>query len=509
MENTGRKSNRGLTSADALQLQEYLQAIDELAQREPPRLPDEIWEKAWTQIQATGEIPAEYRDRIGVTQIVDKETGKKQRGYIDIAWERWNTESRQLDIKYHDVIIKALRYALSKEMLTETQSDVLELLQALLKNVDNIPAEQVRELLTTKLLASPFLPMLNAAAANNIMNLSIKGMTPDTFSKKAVFETADGRKVTIEHFDKLQGVLSTSAKKILDTALLYLTSNNYYGAARNSLTPTVEIPLKEYGEACGYSLTPQIMDTAEEQRAEDRRVQERIKELKKNIRRDLHDISEILWTGEETRGNNKGNYKEMRIVSSHGISKGLIRINFDVDAAAYFAKSYIMQYPTALLKHDNRKPNAYVIGRKIAFHNSLDRNAAAGTNNTLAVKTLLADAPEIPTIEDIKARGQRNWKDKIKKPLEIALDENITVGLISKWEYRDPATGKTFNSETSQPMTWTQYSKLMVDFIMVDPPDQSERRATRAKEKEQAAASKDKPRRKRGRPKKEKPAGGV
>lgn len=507
MENTGRKTNRGLTSADALQLQEYLQAIDELAQREPPRLPDEIWEKAWTQIQATGEIPAEYRDRIGVTQIVDKETGKKQRGYIDIVWERWNTENRQLEEKYHDVIIKALRYALSKETLTE--GSVLELLQTLLKNVDNMPPEQVRELLTTRLLTSPFLPMLNAAASNDIMRLTIKGMTPDTFSKKAIFETADGRKVTIEHFDKLQGVLSTSAKKILDTALLYLTSNNYYGATRNSITPTVEIPLIEYGEACGYSLTPQIMETPEEQTAENRRVQERIKELKKNIRRDLHDISEILWTCEETNAKNKGNYKEMRIVSSHGISKGLIRINFDVDAAAYFAKSYVMQYPTALLKHDNRKPNAYVIGRKIAYHNSMDSNAAAGTNNTLAVKTLLADAPEIPTIEDIKARGQRNWKDKIKKPLEIALDENIAVGLISKWEYRDPATGKTYTSDTAQPMTWTQYNKLMVDFIMVDPPDQTERRAARAEEKAKAAASKDKPKRKRGRPKKERPAGGV
>ena len=55
---------------------------------------------------------------------------------------------------------------------------------------------------------------------------------------------------------------------------------------------------------------------------------------------------------------NKGDYKEMRIISSHSISKGLIRINFDIDAAAYFVNAYMMQFPTALLKHDNKKHNA-------------------------------------------------------------------------------------------------------------------------------------------------------
>lgn len=514
-------SNVTLSTQDTALLRGYLSELDELNAREPQQLPAEIWDEVWPHIQATGEVPAEYRDRIGVNDITVHDEigadgkhryipeGKATKGYYDIVWERWNSERAQLDSKYHDVIIKALRYALSNEKEAADARPIMDLLKALIADVESMTPEQVRTIITNNLLASPFLPMLNGAPSNDIMQLTIKGMTPDSFSKKAVFETKDGRKITIEHFDKLQGVLSTSAKKILDTALLYLTSNNYYKAGRNGLTPTVEIPLIEYGEACGYQLTPQTMATPEEQAAENRRIQERIKELKKNVRRDLHDIADILWTGEETRGRNKGDYAEMRIISSHKIVKGLIRINFDVDAAAYFVKSYVMQYPTALLKHDNRKPNAYVIGRKIAFHNSLDNNAAAGTNNTLSVKSLLADAPEIPTIDDIKARGQRNWKDKIKKPLEIALDENISVGLISKWEYRDPTTGETYTAETAQPMTWAQYYRLMVDFIMVEPPDQSKRRAARSEAKAKTAAEQGKPRRKRGRPKKEKPAGEV
>lgn len=511
MNETTNTASVELTAADTALLNEYLQAMDEIAQREPERLPAETWDKVWPHIQATGEVPAEYRNRIGVnditvhSDIVDGKhryipEGKATKGYYDIVWERWNAERGQIESKYHDVIIKALRYALSNERATADTAPLMELLKSLIADVASMTPEQVRTVITDNLLASAYLPMLNGAPANELMQITTKGLHPDGFTKNATITTKDGHKITIERFDKLQGLLSTSAKKILDTALLYLTSGNFYRGKRSSITPTVEIPLIEYGEACGYQLTPQTMATPEEQAKENRRVNERIKDLKKNVRRDLRDISSILWTGEETRGRNKGDYKEMRIISSHSISKWLIRINFDVEAAAYFVNAYIMQYPTALLKHDNRKPNAYVIGRKMAFHNSNDQNRAAGTDSTLSVKSLLAAAPEIPTIDDIKARGQRNWKDKIKKPLEIALDENISVGLISKWEYRDPKTSNTYTAETAQPLTWTQYTRLMIDFVMIDAPEQTERREAKAEAARQAAADKGKPRKKRGRP---------
>ena len=480
-----------LTDNDIEAMRSFLCEMDDMDKREPEKLPAETWE----QLQQ-GIIPAEYSDRIG----------KSDKGYYDVAWERWNEECYQIQAKYHDVIIKALRYALSNEKAEAKTAPLMDLLKSLIDSEESMTPEQVRTVITDNLLANAYLPMFNGRLSNELMQITIKGLRLDGFTKNATITTnvtittKDGHKITIERFDKLQGLLSTSAKKILDTALLYLTSGNFYRCKRSSITPTVEIPLIEYGEACGYQLTPQKMDTPEEQAKENRRVNERIKDLKKNVRRDLHDISSILWTGEETRGRNKGNYKEMRIISSHSISKGLIRINFDVEAAVYFVNAYIMQYPTALLKHDNRKPNAYVIGHKMAFHNSNDQNRAAGTDSTLSVKSLLAAAPEIPTIDDIKARGQRNWKDKIKKPLEIALDENISVGLISKWEYRDPKTSNTYTAETAQPLTWTQYTRLMIDFVMIDAPEQTERREAKAEAARQAAADKGKPRKKRGRP---------
>ena len=152
--------------------------------------------------------------------------------------------------------------------------------------------------------------------------------------------------------------------------------------------------------------------------------------------------------------------------------------------------------------YDNYKTNAYKIGLEIAKHHSIDNNAAAGTESTLSVKSLLSYAPDIPTYEKLKEQGQRNWKDKIKKVLDESLNYQVTGGLWEKWEYRDPVTDKTYTPETSQPLTWAKYSRLMVDFIMKAAPDQTERRKKRAERKAQAAIDAGKIRRKRGRPRK-------
>lgn len=498
-------SANALTAAETKALSDYMQKIEALGQREPQQLPAETWDKVWPEIQTTGEVPAEYRDRIGVNQITDKATGETRPAYYDIVWESWNAERAQLDAEYHDVILKALRYALSNEKATAETQPLLELLKRIIgEGVENMTPEQLSSVITNNLLSSPYLPMLNGALVSDFMQINTRGLAADKFSKRAVYVTKDGHKFTIEHFDKLLRALSTPAKKILNTAIMFLTASNYYNTDR--ITPTVEIPLIEYGEKCGYQLTPQTMATPEEQAAENKAVQNRINEFKKDVRRDLRDIAETKWTAEETRGRNKGDYAEMRIISSHRIIKGLIRINFDVDAAAYLVQSYVMQHPTALLAVDNRNPNAYVLGFKIAQHNSMDANAARGTNNTLSVESLLAAAPEIQSIDDLKAKGQRNWKDKIKRPLENSLNELINVNVLSKWEYRDPTTGTTYTPETALPLTWTQYNRLMVDFIMVNAPDQSDRREAKeqaaAEAAAKAAADKEKPRKKRGRPSK-------
>ena len=488
-----------LSAADTERLREYLKKSDELHQREPRQVWEQISEDEYNRVAdfllyGKGEKP-EHADRFTVHEITDPKTGKPTKAFYDTEWERWNAENVELEKQYHDVVVKALRYALDTG---DDNRPLLELLQSL--------STQTSGSITENRFDSAYLPMLNGTLTNGLMPLTKRDFKPVELTKTATFTTDNGVKFTIENFDKFQ-TWGVSTKKMFHAAIAYLTSANYYRGNDGAINPTVEISVIDYGEACKYQLTPRVMATPEEQAEEIRLVEGRIKEFKKSVRRDLSDIASILITGEETRGKKKYDYQAMRIISSHSIRKDTIRINFDVDAARYLVSAYIMQFPRALFAHDNRKPNAYNIGWKIAFHNGLDQNHAAGTECTLSVKSLLEAAPEIPTIEAIKARGQRNWKDKIKKPLEIALDENITVGYLSKWEYRDPKTGQTYTAETAQPLSWAQYYRLMVDFAVIDAPDQTERRAARAAEKAAAAALKEQNRKKRGRPPKKKEGG--
>ena len=354
-----------------------------------------------------------------------------------------------------------------------------------------------------------FLPLFNTNLTNELMRITARDFEAANRKETIAYYTdAKGRKYTIDQFGELIGNIDTSTKKILDAAMMYLTDQHYFRGGINNINPTVSIPLIEYGEANGYTLTAAKMDTKEEQERENRRTKERKIALRKQIRKDLADLEKIKGTAERTRGEKAGEYIEMRIISSHSVINDVIRVNFDIDFARFIVNEYEMQFPTVLFRIDNRKPNTYSIGRKLALHNSMDSNYYAGTDCTLSVKALLSEAPEIPTMQELREGKQRNWKNKIKRPLEKSLNELIeTYPMLSRWEYRDPKTSTRYTAEEAQALTWDEYKRLMIDWTMKNqPPGQAERRARRLQEKQEAqkaATNADKKRtKKRGRPRK-------
>lgn len=352
-----------------------------------------------------------------------------------------------------------------------------------------------------KLLTDRFLPIYSAQPLNEFMRASVKKFEFDPRSKKGTYRTKSGSTLTIENCDKLLAGLGTGANKLFDVGAAALARQNY-NSTRNP-NPIVRISLHEYAEANGIKITPERMDTPEEQKEENKKAIQRLKDFKKAIRRDLEDMASLHWTGSITKGKEAGDYADLKLLSTHGVSNGVITMVFDAIHARILVNAPIVQWPTTLLKHDNRNPNAYAIGRRIASHFSMDNNAAAGTNKTLSVKSLLEAAPKIISIKKIEEQDQRFWRDRIKKPLELALDENIRIGFLSEWAYRDPKTKERISKESANVLQWSQYESLMVDFEIIDPPDQTERRAKRAEEKAQAAIASGKEKKKRGRPKKE------
>lgn len=466
-----------LTAKDIEQLQKYVDAAEALDAREPPM----------------------YHD-------IETDTGTSE------EWNAWNKESIELNEHYADAVIKALQYALKatdigtlittdlvKSAIAMALSDKAEQLDGQESLFAEEEASKRREIAKSlvghsDLLLQRFLPMLNGNPTNAIMGVSAKYLSADGITGVATYKK-NGHTIKIKDFSDVAAHLGTSAKKLMDTSVLYLTSANFFKGG--TVNPTAIIPLDEFWRAQGYPVDP-LNDTPEEQS----RVENLVKWLKKNTRADCQAIKSISWEGYTGTGKNKTQEASYYFVSSWRFLKGnRLKVNFDIDLATYLVHAYQMQFPVVLLALDNRKPNSYVIGRKIAFHHSMDNNAISGTDNTISVKALLAAAPEIPSYEVVTAKKQGGWKTRIKKLLEAALDDNVAVGYLLRWEYRDSKakTVTRYTPETAAALCWEEYYSLVVDFTLAAEPDQEKRREKRAKEK---AAAADRQAKKRGRPKK-------
>jgi hypothetical protein len=365
-------------------------------------------------------------------------------------------------------------------------------------------------------LTRPFIPMLTGAPFRALDQASFKRGELDPIGGTiTVYDPKHDGEELIRKFDeKIKGTVGVPAKKILDVAKVQLTQNNPNKANGDSVNPTVVIDLIEFWEASGLSVRLQKGSTEKELA----KLDELKRNLKKQLREDLEAIKATFWKG-NVRNGKVLEYVDYYYISSFQFLKGdLLRINFDIDIATFIVqRGLLKQWSPLLLMHDNRDHNSYVIGLKILEHWSMDNNYEAGTDCTLSVRALLDTAPDISTFEELrsdtlltgkerKGGPRRDWKHQVKAKLERALDENVRVQILTKWQYRNPATGKTYKKESANGLIWDDYKRLMVDYVVNGEPEgQAARRQKRAAEKaerqrkaaEKAATT---PKKRRGRP---------
>lgn len=295
-----------------------------------------------------------------------------------------------------------------------------------------------------------FCPMLNGTATNKLATIGRKTkprINPLT-DNEATIENGDF-KVFIEKYSNKKS-LKVGVVKLLDILAIKLTKLNHYKAKdANTLKRTVTFSLDEY-------MT--YLDIKD------------VKDARKRLKEALDTLYSISLEWEEKSKGKVINYAKMRICEAQGIKRGIASFTFTADMANYLNQSYIMQYPLELLAISERNPNAYPIARKLALHHSIDNNHKKGTSNIISVAKLLEVAPEIPSIEAVRA-GNQSWSDRIKDRLEKALD---AIGDTISWEYSNsksvPLTDKQL--ELSD---YETFIKLFVKFNIKGAPDPTER----------------------------------
>ena len=275
--------------------------------------------------------------------------------------------------------------------------------------------------------------------------------------------------LSISNYAQLTG-LKTSTHQLLDAITVAYTETG-------SKSPTVVIPLTEYMDRRGLK---------------DR------KEAKNQVKADLEILRQASITGEEKQGKHTNAYSFVNIADSGEIRKnGDIVFTFGHTFHNMLLGYPVMPYPAQLQTINNRRnPNSYYLLRRITEHKNM--NVGKANEDIISIKTLLAAAPYLPTYEDVMATD-RAVNRKIIEPFERDMD--ILQETLS-WHYCH-SNGAELTEEELEHMNYDSFSKLLVKTEWKSYPDQTERLKRKA---ERIEANKDKPKKKRGRPPKKKPA---
>ena len=318
-----------------------------------------------------------------------------------------------------------------------------------------------------------------------------KVLTADTKKGPLAIIDPNGNSAFLESFGPL-------AIKLFDAGLTTFTNSNHYdkGPATNV---RVDIDFLRFAEDQRRSVTAPEDATEEEKTKAKNRRNDFINEINRN----LTDLSNFRWPLAGGRGDKLG-----IVQTSHWVRNNYITFFIDQGFADLVKQSGIIaQWPVSLLKISNKDPNAYKLGRAVANYHSNDRNAERGQESTLSVKSMITYAPTIPTFEHLRTLSKkgRDWRQKIKKPLEDCFSEFMHVGYWVNWQYRNPKTGDTYDQEQAARLPASDYEILMVDYTVKDAPNQDARRGRKLEERkkrQEAAEAAGKTPKKRGRPKK-------
>lgn len=262
----------------------------------------------------------------------------------------------------------------------------------------------------------------------------------------------------IPNYAKLTG-LKTSTYQLLDAITIALTETG-------AKSPTVVLSLQDYMERRGLK---------------DR------KEARKQITADLEVLLKSSLSWEEKRKGGSIPYAGVNITDSWiwaDAKKTAIVYTFGQTFYNVLLGYPVMPYPAQLQTlNSKRNPNSYYLLRRIAEHKNM--NVGKANEDTIAIKTLLAVAPYIPSIEEVKA-GNRNIVDRIITPFERDMD---ALEKTLSWSYCH-SNGEPLTDAELQGFSYELFTSLMVKTEWKSYPDQTARLERKAERQEQAQQKK-------------------
>jgi len=348
--------------------------------------------------------------------------------------------------------------AYKKKIAEEREKKALEALEAVESTAPAISRVVPSILPTGEREKRTFSTIRQGTATNTLTKIkpSTKRNTIiDTITGTATI-TQGNLSITIPDFTKLKG-FRTSTYQLLDALTVALTETG-------AKSPAVALSLEEYMKKRG------LKDK---------------KEARKQVTDDLETLFNATISFKEKRKNGQEqDFHDIRIIDSKGIRKGIINVTFGTAFYNILLGYPIMPYPAQLWElNSKRNPNSFYLLRKIAEHKNM--NVGKKNEDIIAVKTLLAAAPYLPSYEEVM-NTDRAISRRIIEPFERdmdALEDTLT------WTYCHSNNTPLTDEELSS-MSYDTFISLLIKIDWKQYPDQTARLERKAKRIEQAEQGK-------------------
>ena len=348
--------------------------------------------------------------------------------------------------------------AYKKKIAEEREKKALEALEAVESTAPAISRVVPSILPTGEREKSTFSTIRQGTATNALTKIkpSTKRNTIiDTITGTATI-TQGNLSITIPDFTKLKG-FRTSTYQLLDALTVALTETG-------AKSPAVALSLEEYMKKRG------LKDK---------------KEARKQVTDDLETLfnAKISFKEKRKKGQEQ-DFHDIRIIDSKGIRKGIITVTFGTAFYNILLGYPIMPYPAQLWALNSKlNPNSFYLLRKIAEHKNM--NVGKKNEDIIAVKTLLAAAPNLPSYEEVM-NTDRAISRRIIEPFERdmdALEDTLT------WTYCHSNNTPLTDEELSS-MSYDTFISLLIKIDWKQYPDQTARLKRKAERIEQAEQGK-------------------
>lgn len=367
-----------------------------------------------------------------------------------------------------------------KELATENYSNCYDYILYFLKaqfnaldyyGMDTGKAEAIIDKRVSLWYVKPtptFFPMAHGKATDALAFMNGRNAEVNPVTKTGIINKF-GVELAILKLTELQASLGISTDKLLSTAIATFTKQNDFRHIQGrEPNREISIPLKEYASLLGYDVTNKSqLDNA-----------------RKAVKRDLDIIHASVLTWEEPIKGKNRDFERVSLVTYTGIKNGNIKISFSPEIASYLAeRNLITQYPTKLLSISGRQPNAYYIGRKLYEHYNIDNNQIRGTHDRISIAKLL-EVTDLPTYEEVQATDRGHWQERIKEPLERALDTLTEKEILKDWKYTHARGVDLTEEEASNITRHSDFEKLYLHFVPADTVDHTERIEAKLEERQ-------------------------